>query len=70
MKTQAQEILRYMRKNGGITQAEAASKLGCYRLAARIYDLRGEGHDIVSFTASETSARTGRSINFARYSLR
>lgn len=46
--TQCQMILRYMQANGGITQAEAIDKFRCYRLAARIADLRRAGHDIIT----------------------
>lgn len=48
--SQCEEILDYMRKHKGITQAEAVAKLNCYRLSARIYDLRKEGHNIKTKT--------------------
>lgn len=44
--SQCKEILDYMRKHKGITQADAVAKLNCYRLSARIYDLRKEGHNV------------------------
>lgn len=44
MKNQNETILQYMKRKS-ITQADALA-LGCYRLAARINDLRNMGHDI------------------------
>lgn len=46
--TQAQKILDYMRKHGGITQKEAVEQFRCYRLSARIFELREQGHNIKS----------------------
>ena len=42
---QTQRILRYMEEHGSISQKEAI-ELGCYRLSARIHDLKREGHSI------------------------
>ena len=39
-------ILDYLERNGSITQAEAINALGCYRLGARIWELRQSGHMI------------------------
>jgi hypothetical protein len=46
--TQKDRILYYLRRFGSITPVEAFSELGCYRLGARIYDLRADGYDITS----------------------
>lgn len=62
--TQCALVLAYMRDHGGITPAEALM-FDCYRLSARIYDLRRDGHDIV---AQRVASRSGGA--FARYSLR
>lgn len=35
--TQNERILRHMRDYGSITQADALTDYGCYRLGARIY---------------------------------
>lgn len=40
-------ILDYLERNVSITQAEAINQFGCYRLGARIFDLRAVGFDIV-----------------------
>lgn len=37
------KILEYMRQHGSITPMEALREFGCYRLGARIYDLRRSG---------------------------
>jgi len=48
--SQSDQILSYMKKNRkkGITPIEALSKFGCFRLAARIHELREDGHAIKS----------------------
>ena len=45
-KTQTEMILEYLQKYGEITAIEALSAIGCFRLAARIADLRAMGHEI------------------------
>lgn len=60
---QSAAILRYLRDYGSITPREALDELGCFRLAARIHDLRLEGHLIVA----ETVKAGGKA--FARYRL-
>jgi hypothetical protein len=63
--TQAQRILQRMREHPeGITAMEALDEIGCFRLAARIYDLRAEGHQIIEETQSTP---TGKHV--ARYRL-
>lgn len=46
--SQLHEILRLLKNGHSLTQYQAAQLLGCYRLAARIHELREMGHDIVS----------------------
>lgn len=63
--TQAERILAYMREHPeGITAMTALQDLGCFRLAARIYDLRREGHQI---TEETHTTDTGKHV--ARYRL-
>jgi len=63
--TQAERVLAYMREHPeGITAMEALGELGCFRLAARIYDLRAEGHQI-----TEEAYSTSTSKRVARYRL-
>ena len=66
--TQKDMVLRYMRENGSITQAEAASELGCFRLGARIFDLKQDGHSIRSVSESHKN-RWGHTVHYARYFL-
>lgn len=67
--TQKQQILEYMQRNGGITPAEAYEHIGCLRLAARIHDLRVDGHDIVADIVGAQN-RHGEKVYFTRYRLR
>lgn len=67
--TQSEAIIAYIRKHGSITQMEAASVIGCYRLGARIWELKRDGYPI--HTENVTRRRIdGRRITFARYSLK
>lgn len=66
--TQCDMILRYMQENGSITQMEAAEEFGCWRLAARIADLRRAGYSIKSDMVSQKN-RYGKPISFARYAI-
>ena len=45
-KPQTEMTLEYMRLYGSITPLEALNGFGCFRLPARISDLRKAGHDI------------------------
>ena len=62
-------ILDYLERNGSITQAEAINQFGCYRMGARIFDLRAVGFDIVR-RMEEGTNRFGGRTRYARYSLR
>jgi len=44
--SQKHDILEHMKAGNSITPLDAARKLGCRSLAARILDLRKDGHDI------------------------
>lgn len=44
--TQAQKILRDLKRGKRITPLDALKNYGCMRLAARIYDLKFAGHKI------------------------
>jgi hypothetical protein len=44
--TQADQILAHLKSGGTITPLEALDKFGCFRLGARIFDLKRDGHDI------------------------
>lgn len=68
MMTQTEQVLQFMHENGSITQAEAVDEIGCYRLSARIKDLRDMGVPIKSKIESKVN-RYGRKVSFARYSI-
>lgn len=46
--TQADQILNHLRSGKHITPLEALNRFGCFRLCARIYDLKKAGHEIES----------------------
>lgn len=60
--SQSQDILNYM-KSHSITPVEAFNKFGCFRLAARIKDLKDDGHKISTNIVEKNGKR------FARYIL-
>jgi hypothetical protein len=62
-KPQTEKILSHLMKGKGITPIDALNRFGCFRLAARIADLRRAGHRI--FTDSIT--KNGKT--FASYKL-
>ena len=66
--TQCDMILAYLIENGSITQLEAAEEFGCWRLGARIWDLRHAGHEIKSEMVTKKN-RYGKPVSFARYTL-
>lgn len=61
--TQNQQILAYLEKGKVITPIEALNKFGCFRLAARISDLRKEGLNI----ATKIMTKDGKT--YASYKL-
>ena len=48
---QTQRVYEFMKAHGGISQRDAVA-FGCYRLSARIHDLRADGHVIKSVNKS------------------
>lgn len=66
--TQCEKILQYMELNGSITQAEAVDRSHCYRLGARVFDLKAQGIPIKTETVYGKRA-DGTAYSFARYSL-
>lgn len=67
--SQKKVILEHLRKYGSIEPLTALREYGCYRLGARIGDLRSEGHNIKTETVTSTSRITGRPVHFAKYIL-
>ena len=62
--SQKQKILLHMREGNRITQLEAARKFGCYRLGARIAEIKKmlEGTDEVVASEWETAPKSGKSF--------
>lgn len=60
--SQRTRILDYMKSTGSITPVEAFSNIGCFRLAARIAELRKEGHSIETLRETNNMGKT-----YARY---
>lgn len=64
MKTQNQKIEQLLRKGQSITALQALRKFNCFRLAARISDLKNNG---MLIKTDKVRIKKGTSI--ARYSL-
>jgi hypothetical protein len=61
--SQQDRILALLERGRGITPIQALNKFGCFRLSARIKQLRNQGHAI------ETKQVSVDGKKFARYSL-
>ena len=48
MITQCDRVLDYMKNTGPINPLLSWTQIGVYRLSARIFDLKGKGHDVKS----------------------
>ncbi len=60
---QTKLILKHLESGASITPMDALNLYGCFRLGARIYDLKQAGHNI------ETTKVTKNGKTFASYSL-
>ena len=67
-KTQGEMILTYLDHYKTITSYEAMKELGCHRLAARISELKRDGHPIDKKMISVKN-RFGDDIKIAEYSM-
>lgn len=66
--SQNDKIINYLKKHGSISQYEATQEIGCYRLPARISDLKKKGY-VFKTEIVTTRNRDGHATNFAKYSL-
>jgi hypothetical protein len=66
--TQASLIIEYLEEFGSITPLEAIRDIGCYRLSARISDIKDMGIPIKTETVNVKNRR-GKYSRIARYSL-
>ena len=64
--SQNEMIMDYLERNGSITQAEAMNALGCYRLGARIWELKRRGVRIKRCMEDGLN-RFGVRTRYARY---
>ena len=64
---QKDRILKYMEDHGSITQREAIH-LGCYRLSARIFNMRAEGIPVIT-DMIEVKSTDGATARIASYRL-
>ncbi len=62
-RSQAESILRHLRRRGTITPIEALQHYGCFRLAARVHDLRKRGIDV------KVRQKKGTDATYAEYYL-
>ena len=62
--SQEKQILGYLQSQGSITAIEALQEFGCFRLAARIADLRAKKHNIETHVGKENGKK------FAIYRLK
>lgn len=68
MESQKQMVLDYIREFGSITQLDAFKDLGVTRLAAKIFELKKDGHDIHT-EREHGKNRFGHATRYARYSF-
>ena len=68
METQCERVLQYMQDFGSVNPQQAMADLGIMRLAARISDLRRDGHQITRTLVSGKN-RYGEVVRFAEYRL-
>ena len=67
--SQKSYILAHLRKYGFINPMIALNSYGCFRLGARISDLRSDGHNIITERTRGVSAVTGNDVYYATYRL-
>ena len=66
--SQKKVILEHLLSGKGITQLEATQQYGVLRLGAIIFNLRREGHNIVTINKHSPN-RYGNTSNYAMYKL-
>lgn len=66
--TQNEMILEHLQNYGSITPQEAIQQYSVMRLGARIFDLKKEGHHILT-TLENSLNKYGEKVHYARYRL-
>lgn len=67
--TQKEKILNHLQIHGSITDLDAYTLYAVRRLGARIWDLRSDGHAIVTQN-TKAKNRFGEETHFATYVLK
>lgn len=67
--SQNDKIHKYLKDHEYISQYEATLLFGCYRLPARISDLKKMRNLNIKTTMVTTKNEDGNTVNYARYSL-
>lgn len=69
MKKITKDVLTYLEEHGTITPQKAIRSIGCYSLAARIYELRHQEGIVISKTMKKAVRKDGTAVHFAEYKL-
>lgn len=64
MESSKSKILAYLKDGYSLTSLEALTMFGCLRLAARVFELREAGHNVIMV---RETLETGKSVG--RYTL-
>jgi hypothetical protein len=65
--TQDKRVLDYLKEHKSINPMQSLGELGCYRLSARIKQLRNQGYSIITKRITK-EGKFGK-VNFAEYHL-
>ena len=63
-----ERILEHLKQHKSITPLEALNRFGCYRLGARIWELRRDGHRIDTEIIHDKDQH-GEEMRYAKYTL-
>lgn len=66
--THVEQVLAHLKSGKPITPVEALHHYGCFRLGARIYDLKQRGHHIEK-QMIEVETRDGETARVAEYRI-
>lgn len=67
--TQRERIIKYIKDFGKITSFQAYTDLGITQLAARIFELKQQGHEFNTQTKISKN-RYGEPVHYIEYSLK
>ena len=68
-KTQKTIILEHLERYGSSEPLTALRDYGVYRLSAVIFNLKRDGHDIITKATESVSRITGRPVHYVTYIL-